>query len=140
MSTQRAKGAGPDPHNKLPIGSLDGLEAFDLPGLDVGIAHYVQILRSQGIETCQSCEGGPGHTYPEPTIEFHGPQHEGPRAVAAALAFALPVHELRRFWSITDGEMVGPYWAITFSQKADVWQKRVAEREAAWLKSRGKVK
>jgi hypothetical protein len=28
--------------------------------LDPGIRHFVLILRSQGIETCQSCQGGPG--------------------------------------------------------------------------------
>lgn len=127
-----------NPHDKLPVGTVDGLDQYGWPDLDDGIRHYVCVLRSQGIETCQSCEGGYGHSYPEPTIDFLGGQAEGPRAVAAALTFGLPVAELRRTWQITDGEMVGPLWALTFSVKADVWLKRVAEREAEVLGAMGK--
>lgn len=128
-----------NPHNKLPIGTLDNLESFSLPDLDNGIRHYVCILRSQGIETCQSCEGGTGHSYPEPTIDFCGDQSEGPRAVAAALTFGLPIAELRRTWEIRDGEMVGPLWALTFRIKADVWLKQTKERHTAVLKAMGKL-
>lgn len=108
-------------------------ESYDWPELDNGIRHYVRILRLQGIETFQSCEGGPGHAYPEPTVEFYGGQDDGPRAVAAALKFGLPVVELRRTWEIRDGEMVGPQWAMTFRLQADIWLKQVAERAAAPL-------
>ncbi len=31
------------------------------PPLDPGIADYVIALREAGIETFESCEGGPGH-------------------------------------------------------------------------------
>jgi hypothetical protein len=127
-----------DPHNKLLIGTLDGLDAFGWPELDEGIRHYVCVLRSQGIETCQSCEGGHGHSYPEPTIEFHGGPAEGPRAVAVALCYGLPIAELRRVWSITDGEMTGPLWAMTFYRKSGTHQKMVAEREAEALEAMGK--
>ena len=127
-----------NPHNGLAIGTLDSLDSYGWPELDEGIRHYVCILRSQGIETCQSCEGGHGHAYLDPTIEFHGDQGEGPRAVAAALTFGLPVVELRRFWEIRGGEMVGPLWAMTFRVKADVHQKRVAEHESEVLKAMGK--
>lgn len=127
-----------DPNNKLPIGSIEGLKSYGWEELDDGIRHYVCVLRSQGIETCQSCEGGHGHSYAEPTIEFHGGKGEGPRAVAAAMTFGLPAAELRRVWSIYDGEMVGPLWAITFREKADAWLKRTAEREAAVLNAMGK--
>ncbi len=109
--------------NGLPIGDLDGLDDFDVgtdgSGLDPGIRHYVLILRSQGIETCQSCEGGDGHAYPEPTIEFWGGRAEGLRAVAVAMAYGLPVAELRRVWNMQDGELIGPIWAITFSRKKE---------------------
>lgn len=123
---------------------LEGLEKFapdrfedgrlDPAGLDVGIRHYVLVLRSQGIETCQSCQGGPGHTYLEPTVDFHGGQAEGPRAVAAALTHGLPVFELRRVWHVRDGEMTGPLWAMTFDVRADVWLDREQARTAAWFK------
>jgi hypothetical protein len=102
--------------------------------LDPGIRHYVLVLRSQGIDTCQSCQGGPGHCYLEPTIEFRGGKGEGPRAVAAALTHDLPVAELRREWEIRDGEMHGPIWTMTFRLRADLWLKREADRVAAYFK------
>jgi hypothetical protein len=134
-----------DPHNKLPvIGSLEGLEKFAPDrfedghldprySLDPGIRHFVLILRSQGIETCQSCQGGPGHTYLEPTVDFTGGKAEGPRAVAAALAHGLPVFELRRVWHIRDGEIDGPIWSMTFDVRADVFLERQDARTASWF-------
>jgi hypothetical protein len=103
-------------------------------GLDIGIEHYVLKLREQGVETCQSCQGGPGHAYLEPTIEFYGNQSAGPKAVGAALTYDFPVAELRREWSVRDGEMHGPIWTMTFRVRADVWIKREAERTAAYFK------
>lgn len=134
-----------DPHNGLPIGSLEGLEKFAPDrfeggrrdprfGLDLGIRHFVLILRSQGIETCQSCQGGPGHSFLEPTIEFYGEQAEGPRAVAATITYGLPVANLRREWSVRNGEIHGPIWSITFSLRADLWLKREAERSKAYFR------
>lgn len=55
------------------------------PPLDKGIEQYVRILYGAGIETYESCEGGPGHAYPEPTIRFHGDRSGGFRALAIAL-------------------------------------------------------
>jgi hypothetical protein len=44
-----------------------------VPGkLDRGIEKAVRTLQANGIETFESCEGGPRHAYPEPTIRFHG--------------------------------------------------------------------
>jgi hypothetical protein len=51
-------------------------------------------------------------------VDFLGGKAEGPRAVAAALAYGLPVSELRRLWHIVDGELEGPIWSMTFSTKA----------------------
>jgi hypothetical protein len=119
-----------DPHNRLPIGSLDGLDRFgDGLDLDPGVRHFVLILRSQGIETCQSCEGGPGHSYLAPTIDFLGGKGEGPRAVAAALTYSLPIAALNRVWHIRDGEMEGPIWSMTFLCKADAYLRSTTERE-----------
>ena len=64
-------------------------EIADCPGLDPGIRPYVKLLREAGIETCQSCQGGKGHAYPEPTIEFHGTYADGFRALAIAQTFGL---------------------------------------------------
>jgi hypothetical protein len=101
--------------------------------LDPGIRHYVLILRSKGIETCQSCQGGPGHTYLEPTIDFIGGKSEGPRAIAAALAHGLPVSELRRVWRSNDGELEGPIWSMTFDVRADIFLKRQDAHNASWF-------
>lgn len=88
--------------------------AVDLP-IDPGIRRAVLVLRSGGIETFESCEGGPGHAYPEPTIRFDGIFADGFRALAVAMTYGLPVRALRRIWTITEGEPVGPWWEMTFT-------------------------
>lgn len=91
----------------------DLTEQFE-PPLDAGIAEVVAVLRDNGVETFESCEGGPGHAYPEPTVRFHGDTSEGLRALAAAIKAELPVAELRRTWPIQDDEITGPWWELTF--------------------------
>jgi hypothetical protein len=86
---------------------------FD-PPLDPGIADAVICLRGAGVETFESCEGGCGHAYPEPTVRFHGDKSEGLRALAAAIAGGLKVAGLRRVWPILDDEPTGPWWELTF--------------------------
>ena len=85
------------------------------PPLDPGIAEAVHVLREAGIETFESCEGGTGHSYLEPTVRFDGERSAGFRALAAALCVRLPVSDLRRVWPIVDGEPTGPWWELTFS-------------------------
>ncbi|HEV2674176.1 MAG TPA: hypothetical protein VGV37_06500 [Aliidongia sp.] len=127
-SSHETSNMSADPRNALPIGTLDGLESFGWPELDDGIRHFVCVLRSQGIETFESCQGGKGHCYAEPTIAFHGDQAEGPRAVAVALTYGLPVVGLRRTWEVRSGEMIGPQWEVTFQMKADDWIKHATDR------------
>jgi len=90
---------------------------FD-PPLDPGIGHFVLVLTEHGIETFESCEGGVGHAYPEPTIRFHGDVAEGMRALSVAVRAGLSVSELRRVWPVIDKEPTGPYWELTFSFQA----------------------
>jgi hypothetical protein len=87
------------------------------PPLDAGIEKAVRILNEAGIETYESCEGGSGHAYPEPTVRFHGERGEGFRALSVALQNNLSVVGLKRVWCIIDGEPVGPTWELTFSVK-----------------------
>ena len=82
--------------------------------LDVGIRETVKVLYEAGIETFESCEGGKGHAFYEPTVRFHGGHGEGFRALAIALQHGLHVFELRRYYVIQNGEPTGPYWEITF--------------------------
>lgn len=85
-----------------------------LATLDPGIAPYVDILDAAGIETFESCQGGDGHAFPEPTVRFFGQREEGFRAYAVAKTYGLPVQAIRRYWHIIDGEPVGPQWEIVF--------------------------
>jgi hypothetical protein len=83
--------------------------------LDPGIRNAVMILRENGIETFESCQGGKGHCSEEPFIRFHGYQPEGLKAVSVSLYAGLRVVELRRIWTIRDGELQGPWWEMTFA-------------------------
>lgn len=93
-------------------------EAFD-PPLDPGIAPYVILLRSNGVETYESCRGGEGHAYAEPAVRFHGGHPEGFRALAVAMQHGLPVSCLRRVWRVEAGEPTGPSWELVFWRTAD---------------------
>lgn len=95
---------------------MNEMEAL-IPRLDPGIARAVAILRASGVETFESCEGGAGHSYPEPAVRFHGQHTAGFRALGIVLEARLPVYTLRRYWSIEDGEPVGPSWELVFSQR-----------------------
>lgn len=90
-----------------------------VPGkLDHGIEKAVRLLQAGGIETFESCEGGDGHAFPEPTVRFYGTPEAGWRAVAVCLASGLPVLALRRAWYLLDtNEPTGPHWEITFRER-----------------------
>lgn len=83
-------------------------------GLDQEIEPIVHILRAHGVETCQSCQGGPGHSYPVPTVDFLGDESAGWRALSVAIAFAMPIAELRRTWPVRNLSVGSPVWQMTF--------------------------
>ena len=106
-------------HDLVPPGEFPDLEAHDpVPrgelALDPFIRRYVLILRSHGVETFESCQGGDGHAFPDPTVRFHGDAYEGLRAFSVAMTYGLPVFSLRRAYSVEDGQLVGPQWEMTF--------------------------
>ena len=80
-----------------------------LDDVDEGIKEIVLALRKYGVETIESCQGGEGHTFPEPTVRFAGGKAEGYRALSTALQSGLNVAELRRVWPILDMEPTGPH-------------------------------
>jgi hypothetical protein len=82
------------------------------PPLDKKIERAVNILYDAGIETFESCQGGTGHAYPEPTIRFHGDKMEGFNALTVAIRNNLNVAALRRVYDVLDGELTGPYWEM----------------------------
>jgi hypothetical protein len=131
-----------------PLDAHDPVHPGEMP-LDPGIRRYVLILRSEGIETDQSCQGagrndsaghfrcdGSIHCSPEPMVRFSGNAYEGMRAFAIAMTYGLPVSEIRHVWSVYDGVIHGPQWVMTF-RTADPeiplgeLLTVVAEREAA---------
>jgi len=85
--------------------------------LDTGIKGAVLTLRAAGIQTFESCDGSPGHTFPEATIRFNGDKPEAFKALYTALSNGFKVYNLRRVWRIEDGEPVGPWWELTFFPK-----------------------
>ena len=87
---------------------------IDLTSIDPGILRAVTVLREANVETFESCEGGDGHPFLEPTIRFHGSRAEGFRALGVALQHGLEVKELRRVWDMEDGEPTGPDWSLVF--------------------------
>jgi hypothetical protein len=112
-----------------------GQERYFDPPLDSGIRDIVLTLIDNGIETFESCEGGRGHSFPEPTVKFEGGSSQGLRALAVALEYGLPVHRLRRAWGVIDGVMHGPWWEMTFHppKNSPLWSERntAAKSEAA---------
>src|SRR3989442_10567387 len=75
------------------------MDTYD-PPLDDGIRVAVEVLRAGNVETFESCEGGPHHAYPEPTVRFFGDQPEGFRALSVAMRAGLAVKGLRRGWPL----------------------------------------
>jgi hypothetical protein len=84
--------------------------------LDAGIRFAVRVLHAAGFETCQSCQGGKGHPYPDPTIEMvsTGDDAMGFGALAALQAYGLPVADISIRWPVRNGLPYERLWAITF--------------------------
>lgn len=96
------------------VAVVEQASVFD-PPLDIGIRALVECLVANGVETFESCQGGGGHAYPEPTVRFHGDRAEGYRAISIAMSAGFKVKDLRRVWPLLDGELSGPYWEITLT-------------------------
>lgn len=84
--------------------------------LDAGIRFAVRVLHARGVETCQSCQGGPGHAYPEPTVELQALADDalGFIALAALQEYHLPVTSLSITWRVANGMPYEKLWRITF--------------------------
>ena len=108
---------GRTPFRPEPETIQSGQKLIFIPPLDEGIREIVITLVGNGVETFESCEGGHGHCFSEPTVRFEGTDSEGLRAVAVALENGLPVRKLRRVWGIQNNILHGPWWEMTFRHK-----------------------
>src|SRR5947209_13267245 len=97
--------------------------------LDRFISYAVKVLLDHRIETFESCDGGKGHCYREPTIRFCGNHGKGFAALSVAMDYGLPVTNLRRCWTIQDGQPTGPDWEMTFTRSRLVRLQLQAERD-----------
>lgn len=87
-------------------------EHFGSEALDRGIIRPVRILKEDGVETCQSCEGGDGHCYEYPSVDILGQPW---RALDLCNTYGLPVHTVSHQFSIREGEPVENVWRLEFS-------------------------
>lgn len=70
--------------------------------LDPGIEDAVYLLTDHGFETFESCEGGPGHCFPEPTVRFYGDEYDAIRAYDICVAHGMLVNCVRRVFQKSD--------------------------------------
>lgn len=66
--------------------------------IDAGILPAVEILNNNGFETFESCEGGEGHAYFEPTVRFFGTEFDLIRAYEVCIANGLNVIQVNRVY------------------------------------------
>jgi len=93
----------------------EGLPELDWDDLDVGIRDRVRILRDAGVPTVQSCQGGTGHPYAYPTIEFAGTLATALKALAVALEHGMRIAKLKAVYSLLEpGLPSGPTWQLEF--------------------------
>lgn len=93
--------------------------------IDAGIRFAVRVLHAAGIETCQSCEGGDGHAYHDPTVDLVADDGAGLRAVAALSDYGLDVLALAMVWPVRHGLIVDRIWRVTLRR---AWPERANEQ------------
>ena len=91
------------------------MSVYESP-LDLGIKDYVETLAAAGVETFESCEGGESHTFPVPTIRFHG--QRGEDSVPSPWPYNTPTRCRTCAGCGPSSEPVGPNWELTFYRRA----------------------
>ena len=97
--------------------------------LDPGIADVVKVLVENGIQTFESCQGGYGHAYPEPTVCFEGDNGEEFKVLYLAWYHLWDVWELRRVWRknpFRKAELDRPHWQLVLFDP-ELARKRLTE-------------
>jgi hypothetical protein len=69
--------------------------------LDEQIKPIVELLRKYGFNTYESCQGGEGHAFPQPTIRFEGDEFDLIRAYELCEHFGYRPSEVSRvYWKV----------------------------------------
>lgn len=92
--------------------------------LDAGIRFPVRVLHARGgIDTCQSCQGGPGHdmAYHEPTIDMIAGAEDavGFVAMAALEEYGIAVRDVSIVWNVKGGVPYEKLWRVTLVRTHD---------------------
>lgn len=69
--------------------------------IDAGILPAVEVLNAFGFVTFESCQGGEGHCFPEPTVRFEGDEFALIRAFSLCELYKLNVSNARRVYRKT---------------------------------------
>lgn len=93
--------------------------------IDKGILPAVEILIKHGFITFESCQGGDGHCFSEPTVRFFGSEFDLIRAYEICRCYGLNVFEAKRVFIKEDiyrdniSEKAMPFgiaWANPFNE------------------------
>lgn len=93
--------------------------------IDKGIRPAVAILNNHGFTTFESCEGGNGHCFTEPTVRFYGSEFDLLRAYDICRSYGLNVYEAKRVFIKEDvyrgdesknAMPIGIAWANPFNE------------------------
>jgi hypothetical protein len=93
--------------------------------IDEKILPAVKILNEHGFKTFESCEGGEGHLFHEPTVRFEGSEFDLIRAFEICQLHGLPVYEVKRVYRktpvyINDNtstvHQIGEAWETPFNE------------------------
>jgi len=74
----------------------------DIEGLDILISPVVDILNKHGFVTFESCQGGQGHCYSEPTVRFFGSEFDLIKAYELCQCYGVAVLEGKRVYRKED--------------------------------------
>jgi hypothetical protein len=102
------------------------METFSFPDtVDSLILPAVKILTDHGFKTFESCQGGEGHAFLEPTVRFEGDEFDLIRACEICRFYGLAVCEGRRIFRRTpiyrddntpNVRLIGETWDKPFNE------------------------
>lgn len=91
--------------------------------IDELILPAVLLLNKYGFETFESCQGGPGHCYLDPTVRFEGTEFDMFRAYELCQIHGMNVITAKRVYSkedvlseVENGESIGEAWSGPFNE------------------------